>query len=156
MYVYVLSHVQLFAPHGLWFTRLLCPWDFPGKILEWVYCLFQKIYNACSSLKQNIQENFIFFFLKISLFLIEELVYNIVLVSAIHRHESVISIHISPSSCIFFPPPTPLGCHRAPLWTSWVIQLILTGYFTYGSVYVSLLLSPFVPSSPSFLHPLCP
>ena len=39
MHVYVLSHVQLFAPHGLWFTRILCPWDFPGKILEWVYCL---------------------------------------------------------------------------------------------------------------------
>ena len=26
-----LSHVQLFATHGLQPTRLLCPWDFPGK-----------------------------------------------------------------------------------------------------------------------------
>ena len=25
------SHVQLFAPHGVWPTRLLYPWDFPGK-----------------------------------------------------------------------------------------------------------------------------
>ena len=25
------SHVQLFATHGLQPTRLLCPWDFPGK-----------------------------------------------------------------------------------------------------------------------------
>ena len=25
------SHVQLFATHGLWPTRLLCPWDSPGK-----------------------------------------------------------------------------------------------------------------------------
>ena len=23
-------------PHGLWPTRLLCPWDFPGRILAWV------------------------------------------------------------------------------------------------------------------------
>ena len=26
-----LSHVQVFATHGLQPTRLLCPWDFPGK-----------------------------------------------------------------------------------------------------------------------------
>ena len=25
------SHVQLLRPHELWPTRLLCPWDFPGK-----------------------------------------------------------------------------------------------------------------------------
>ena len=24
-------HVQLLQPHGLWPTRLHCPWDFPGK-----------------------------------------------------------------------------------------------------------------------------
>ena len=26
-----LSRVRLLRPHGLWHTRLLCPWDFPGK-----------------------------------------------------------------------------------------------------------------------------
>ena len=26
-----LSHVRLFAIHGLYATRLLCPWDSPGK-----------------------------------------------------------------------------------------------------------------------------
>ena len=26
-----LSRVWLLGPHGLWPTRLLCPWDFPGK-----------------------------------------------------------------------------------------------------------------------------
>ena len=26
-----LSHIQLLATHGLWPTRLLYPWDFPGK-----------------------------------------------------------------------------------------------------------------------------
>ena len=25
------SHVQLFATHGPWPSRFLCPWDFPGK-----------------------------------------------------------------------------------------------------------------------------
>ena len=43
--------------------------------------------------------------------------YNIVLVSAIHKHESVIGIHMTlllgPS--FYLPPlPTPLGFHRAP------------------------------------------
>ena len=27
----LLSHVRLFASHGLWSIKLLCPWDFPGK-----------------------------------------------------------------------------------------------------------------------------
>ena len=28
---HVLSHVRLFTTHGLYPSRLLCPWDFPGK-----------------------------------------------------------------------------------------------------------------------------
>ena len=27
-------------PHGLYPTRFLCPWDFPGRILEWVAISF--------------------------------------------------------------------------------------------------------------------
>ena len=27
----LLSHVRLFATHGLYLARLLCPWNFPGK-----------------------------------------------------------------------------------------------------------------------------
>ena len=34
-----LSHVQLFVTHGLQLTRLLCPWDFPGKDTG-VFCYF--------------------------------------------------------------------------------------------------------------------
>ena len=30
------SHVQLFAAPLAVPTRFLCPWDFPGKIVEWV------------------------------------------------------------------------------------------------------------------------
>ena len=47
------------------------------------------------------------------------MMYNIVLVSAIHQHESAIGIHVSPPSHL--PPdptpphPTPLGGHRAPV-----------------------------------------
>ena len=29
--VCVLSHVQLLMPHGLWPTRIFCPWNFQGK-----------------------------------------------------------------------------------------------------------------------------
>ena len=33
------SHISLFATHGLYPARLLCPWDFPGKNTE-VGCHF--------------------------------------------------------------------------------------------------------------------
>ena len=39
MYVCVLSRLVMsdsLQAHGLWPTRLLCPWDSPGRILEWV------------------------------------------------------------------------------------------------------------------------
>ena len=29
--VCMLSHVNSLQPHGLWSTKLLCPWDFPSK-----------------------------------------------------------------------------------------------------------------------------
>ena len=73
------------------------------------------------------------------------------LVSAIYQHE--IS-HMSPTFWTSFPPPTPsypsrLSEHqiRAPC----IIQQISTGClnFTHGNGYISVLLSPFVPSSPS-------
>ena len=42
--------------------------------------------------------------------------------------------------------------HRAldKKWICRLIQKFPIGYFTYGSIYVSMLLSPFVPPSPSF------
>ena len=56
-----------------------------------------------------------FFFVKENLFLIGELLYNIVLISAIHQHESATSTHTHVPSRL--PPhPTLLGCHRAPVW----------------------------------------
>ena len=32
----------LLQPHGLQPIKLLCPWDFPGRILEWVAMPFSK------------------------------------------------------------------------------------------------------------------
>ena len=59
-----------------------------------------------------------FIFIFYNLFLIGgQLLYNIVLVSAIHQHESAIGIHMpfSPAHpSHLWPHPTPLGSHRAP------------------------------------------
>ena len=68
-----------------------------------------------------------------TLFLIEgSLLYSIVLVFA--KHESVIGIHVSPPSWISLPHlpphPTPLGCSRASVWLSWVIQQILVNFYS--------------------------
>ena len=86
------------------------------------------------------------------LFLIEGyLLYNIVLVSAMHPHESAIGIHMT----LPLEPPshlsshaTPLSCHRAQFeFPESYSKFPLAISFTYGSVYVSMLFSPF-PSSP--------
>ena len=79
------------------------------------------------------------------------MLYRIVLVSAKHQHESAMGIHSSPPSCTHLPPrPTPLGCHRAPGWSSVShSKFPLALCFTFGSVYVSMLS---IPPSLSFSH----
>ena len=70
------------------------------------------------------------------------LLYNIVLVSAIHQHESATSIYV-PSLLNLLPIPTPShapGSHRG--------KFPLAICFTRGKVYVSMLLSQFVPPFP--------
>ena len=42
VHVCVLSRVWPLRPHGLWPARLICPWDFSGKILEWVTISFSR------------------------------------------------------------------------------------------------------------------
>ena len=66
------------------------------------------------------------------LFLIEgSLLYSIVVFA---KHESVLGIHVSPPSWISLPHlpphPTPLGCSRASVWLSWVIQQILVNFYS--------------------------
>ena len=38
-------------PHGLQPARLLCPWNFPGKILEWVAVSYSRLFQNHSSKK---------------------------------------------------------------------------------------------------------
>ena len=79
------------------------------------------------------------------------ILYNIMLVSAVQQHESVISIHISPPSRAFLPLPIPplqvVTEYQAkfPLLYS---NFPLTVYFTHGSVYMSVLCSQFIAPSP--------
>ena len=55
--------------------------------------------------------DFFVYFLKKYLVLVEgQLLYNIVLISAIHQHKSAIGIRMSPASL----PILSLGCHGAP------------------------------------------
>ena len=74
------------------------------------------------------------------------------LVSAIQQCEPAISVHISPSSSTSFPLPIP------PLWViteHWgELPVLYNNFplglcFTHGDVYMSVLLSHFVPPSPS-------
>ena len=97
---------------------------------------------------------FFFIFLKIFNWRIIALQCCVGFCNTIQQPESAISIHISPPSCMSPPSlplhPTPLGCHRALGWAPCVIQqFLLAFYFTYVNVYVSMLLSQFVPPSPS-------
>ena len=42
VWVSVAQSCPTLLPHGLEPTRLLCPWDFPGKMLEWVAISFSR------------------------------------------------------------------------------------------------------------------
>ena len=72
--------------------------------------------------------------------------------------KSPIIIHTSTLSWASLPSPypTPLGHHRAPGWAPCVIELLLISYFIYGSVYMLMLLSAFVPFFPSLTMSISP
>ena len=68
------------------------------------------------------------------------ILYNIVLVSAVQQHESVISIHIPPPSRAFLPlliPPLYVVTQYQAEFPLLYSNFPLTVYFTHGSVYVS-------------------
>ena len=98
------------------------------------------------SLFTGVAGNFFF-----NLFLIGgQLLYNVMLVSAIYQYQSAICIHVSAPSWTSFPPPIPLGCHRAQGLSSlchttnsyWLSILHMV-------MYASVLFSQFIPPSPS-------
>ena len=86
------------------------------------------------------------------------------LVSVVQQSESVICIHISPYPLPLKPPshppyPMSIGHHKASSWSPCAMLLLPTTYFTFGSVYMSMLLS-LCPSLPLLLpcpqvHSLC-
>ena len=93
-------------------------------------------------------ESFFFFFLIGGL-----LLYNIVLVFAIHWHESAMGVYVSP---ILNSLPTSLLCHPSGLsqCTGFecpvsCVELGLVIYFIYGNMHVSMLFSQIIPPSPS-------
>ena len=81
------------------------------------------------------------------------MLYN-VLVSAAQQRESAVSIHMPPPSGAFLPITTPIPTlqviteHRVELPVLYS-NFLLALYFTYGNVYISVLLSQFVPPSPA-------
>ena len=85
-----------------------------------------------------------------------QLLYNVVLVSAVQRSESAICICISPPSGTSLPlsQPTHVCHHRAPSWAPCAFpRFPLASSFTPGSVYMSVLISLFIPpASPCDVH----
>ena len=97
--------------------------------------------------------HFIYFFFHLFLFIGGQLLYNIVVASAIHRHESAMDLHVFP---IPIPPPASLpipSLWALPVHQPWApiscIQPGLVICFTLDSILVSMLFSPNIPPSPS-------
>ena len=82
------------------------------------------------------------------------LLHNVVLVSVVQQHESATWIHRSPPSWASPPPPPPPPPPSHPSRLSQSTQLsslcytAASHYVTHGSVYMSMLLSQFVPPAP--------
>ena len=107
--------------------------------------LFPWLFKNCDKL-HHIKFTILCSFL-INLFLIEgKLLYNIVLVSAIHQYESAIGIHSCPPFCTSLPLPTPSHPSRLSQSTGFELpashnKFPLTGCFTYANICFSVSLS---------------
>ena len=80
--------------------------------------------------------------------------YHIVMVFAVHQHESATGIHVLPPSWTLLPPassPCPSGLSQSNDFgcPASFIELALVIYFTYGNAHVSVLFSQIIPPSPS-------
>ena len=93
-----------------------------------------------------------YFLINLYILLGGQLLYNIVVVFAIHQHESAMGVHVShhPEPRSHLPPhPSELSqstCFGCP---ASCIKLALVIYFTYSNIHVSMLFSHIVPPSPS-------
>ena len=87
----------------------------------------------------------------------EWLLYNVVLGSSVQQCKSALSIHMSPppEPPSHSPPhSSPLCCHRAQVWSPYVIQHLLTSIYFTPVIYTFQCCS-FKSSNP-LLPPLCP
>ena len=80
-----------------------------------------------------------------------QLLYNVVLVSAVLRSESAICIHISP---FFFGFPSHLGHHRALSRVLCAIQQVLIRYLFYTQYQQCICVNPHLPIPPTPVSPL--
>ena len=93
------------------------------------------------------------FFLNLFILIGSYWLYNIVVVFAIHQHESVMGTHVFPSRTPL-PPPFPSHPPGSSQCTSpehpvSCIEPGLAIYFTYDNIHVSMLFSQIIPPSPS-------
>ena len=57
-----LSHIQLLATHGLHPTRLLCPWDFPGKSTGvGCHCLLRQVFIMATNTVHDTSHSCLYF-----------------------------------------------------------------------------------------------
>ena len=136
------------GPHELYPARLLCLWDFPGKILEWVVISFSR---GSSWPRDWIHVYCIFRWIFFSNWRLITLQYCSGF--AIHWHKSAMGVHLFP---ILSLPPTSL-----PIPSLWVIPVHHPKYpvsciepglaicFTYDNIHVSMLFFQIIPPSPS-------
>ena len=99
--------------------------------------------------------NSIFTFKKINLFILvgRLLPYNIVVVFAIHLHESAMGVHVT-LILNLFPPASPYHPSRLSQCTGFecpvlCMKFVLVIYFTYGNIHISVLFSQIIPPSSS-------
>ena len=88
--------------------------------------------HPVSCIEAGLEIYFTYDNIHVYLFIIgEKLLYNVVLVFAIHQHESAIGIHLSPPSWNSFPHLTPFypsSCHRAAGWAPCITKQIPISY----------------------------
>ena len=104
-------HFHLSPIYLLWWSVCSCLWSF--------HCVLHFIFY---------QWEFLFYFI------FNWRIIIILQLSATHQHESAIGIHMSPSlepPSHLLPNPTPLVCHRAPVWIPWVREQIPIGHLFY-------------------------
>ena len=89
-----------------------------------------------------------------SFFLLYLNFHSVLLVSATQQWESVLMIHLTPLSWASFPPCSPLSSPLVIMESQTGLLVLYTNfspaiYFTHSCIYMLMLLSPFVPLSPS-------